>query len=59
MNLFEIKLNIEKKRQEAVNGFLNINSADAAEYRHKQGIIHGMDICLGLIAQALKDENDA
>ena len=59
MNLFDVRLNIMNKRAETVQAFLNVNSEHANEYRHKQGIIHGMDICLGLIDVALKEDDDA
>ena len=59
MNLFEIKLTVINKRAEAVNALLNINSDSAAEYRKQQGIIQGIDICLGIITQGLKEEDDA
>lgn len=59
MNLLEVRLNIINKKAEAVQAFINTNSEQATEYRHRQGIIQGIDICLGLIDVALKEDDDA
>jgi len=58
MDINKAKIALENKINEAVLSLVDLNSESVAEYRHRQGIIHGLKTAFFIIRSLDVEERE-